>query len=163
MNLNIEFPKDILKVVFQMVSSLAIRVIANQNSFEIFISPQSEWPRSAKHWWQMTVRRKGTLGHCWWVWKLSSHPGNQSEEFPKLQNCLSYDPAYAQHTQQCTPQSRSTCSSVFTAVLFTIARKWRQTRCSSTEAWSCGAYTLQNTIQLWRSVNSWDVCVNGWS
>ena len=40
---------------------------------------------------------------------------------------------------------RSTCTPVFTAALFTIAKTWRQYKCSSADEWikPCFIYTLE--------------------
>ena len=40
---------------------------------------------------------------------------------------------------------RSTCTPLFTAVLFTIAKTWRQYKCSSTDEWIklCFIYTME--------------------
>jgi hypothetical protein len=44
-----------------------------------------------------------------------------------------------------------TCSTMFTAVLFIIARGWKELRCPSTFEWiqkKCGAFTQWSTTQL---------------
>ena len=81
---------------------------------------------------------KGTLLHCWreckllqplWkmVWRLLKKPGIKPP----------YDPAipllgiYPEETKI----EKDTCIPLFIAALFTIARKWKQPRCPSTDEW----------------------------
>ena len=50
---------------------------------------------------------------------------------------LSYNPAIPVlgiHTEETTTE-RNTCTSMFIAALFTIARIWKQSRCPSTDEW----------------------------
>ena len=81
---------------------------------------------------------KGMLLHCWWeckliqplwkkVWRVLKKPGIK----------LPYDPAtpllgiYPEETKI----ERDTCIPLFTAALFTIARTWKQPRCTLTAEW----------------------------
>ena len=65
---------------------------------------------------------------------------------------LPYDPAisllgiYAEETII----EKDTCTPIFTAALFTIARTWKQPTCPSTYEWikSCGSYTQCKITQL---------------
>ena len=55
----------------------------------------------------------------------------------KLKLELPYDPAIPQpgiHTEE-TRTERDTCTPVFITALFTIARTWKQPRCSLAEKW----------------------------
>ena len=55
----------------------------------------------------------------------------------KLEIELSYDPAIPMlgiHTKE-TRIERETCTPMFTAALFTIARTWKQPRCPSADEW----------------------------
>ena len=49
---------------------------------------------------------------------------------------------YQAYTQK-KPKLKDTCTPVFIAALFTIARTWKQPRCLSTDEWikKCGTYT----------------------
>ena len=81
---------------------------------------------------------KGTLLHCWWecklvqplwrtVWRLLKKLGIE----------LPYDPAnplLGIHSEE-TRIKRDTCTLMFTAELFTIARTWKQPGCPSTDEW----------------------------
>ena len=81
---------------------------------------------------------KGTLLHCWWeckliqplwktVWRLLKKLGIKPP----------YDPAipllgiYPEKTKT----EKDTCTAMFTAALFTIARTWKQPRCPLTDEW----------------------------
>jgi hypothetical protein len=49
---------------------------------------------------------------------------------------LPYDPLLGIYPKECdTGYSRGTCTSMFVAALFTIAKLWKQPRCPSTEKW----------------------------
>ena len=62
-----------------------------------------------------------------------------------------YDPAiphlsiYSEETQT----EKDTCTPMFIAVLFTIARTWKKPRCPLTDEWikNCGTYAQWNIIQ----------------
>ena len=69
----------------------------------------------------------------------------------KLGIKLPYDPAipllgiYTEGTKI----EKDTCIPLFIAALFTIARTWKQPRCTSTDEWikNCGTYTQWNITQ----------------
>ena len=88
-------------------------------------------------WWGCGER--GTILHCWWdckliqpLWKLIW------QILRKLEISLPEDPAilllgiYPKDALTC---KESTCSTVFIAALFIIARSWRLPRCLSMEEW----------------------------
>ena len=55
----------------------------------------------------------------------------------KLEIELPYDPAtplLGIHTEE-TKIEKDTCTPMFTAALFTVARTWKQSRCPSTDEW----------------------------
>jgi hypothetical protein len=74
-------------------------------------------------------REKGTLIHCWWktLWRL----------LKKLNIDLPYDPAIPLlgiHLKQGdSSYYKSTCTPIFIAALFIIAKLWKQPRCSTTD------------------------------
>ena len=80
---------------------------------------------------------KGTLLHCWWEWKLVKPLGRTLWRYlKKLYIELPYDPA--------TPLLgiypdkkflKKECTRMFTAALFTIAKTWKQSKCSLTDDW----------------------------
>jgi hypothetical protein len=81
---------------------------------------------------------KGTLIQCWWECKLVQPLWRKIWRLLKNLNIdLPYDPAIpllAIYTKDCdTGYSRGTCTPMFIAVLFTIAKLWKQPRCSNTD------------------------------
>ena len=81
---------------------------------------------------------KGTLLHCWWEWKLVQPQWRTVRRFlEKLEIELPYDPVIPLlgiHTEE-TRIERDTCTPMFIAALFTIARTWKQPRCPSADEW----------------------------
>ena len=81
---------------------------------------------------------KGTLLHCWWECKLVQPLWGTVWKFlKKLEIELPYNlamPLLGIHTKE-TRIERDTCTSMFTAALFTIARTWKQPRCPSADEW----------------------------
>ena len=81
---------------------------------------------------------KGNALHSWWECKLV-HPLWKSRwRFLKnLEIELSYDPAIPLlgiHTEE-TRSERDTCTTMFIAALFLIARTWKQPRRPSADEW----------------------------
>jgi hypothetical protein len=79
---------------------------------------------------------------CWWktIWRL----------LKKLNIDLPYDPAIPLlgiHPKECdSGYSRGTCTPMFIAVIFTIAKIWKQPRCLTTDEWikkMWNLYTMQ--------------------
>ena len=74
---------------------------------------------------------KGTLLHCWWECKLVEPLWRTVWRFlKKLEIKLPCDPAMpllGTHTEE-TRTERDTCTPMFIAALFTIARTWKQPR-----------------------------------
>jgi hypothetical protein len=83
---------------------------------------------------------KGTLIHCWWECKLVQPLWKKIWRLLKnLSIDLTYDPAIPLlgiYRKDCnTGYSKGTCTPMFIAVLFTIAKLWKQPRCPSTDEW----------------------------
>jgi hypothetical protein len=83
---------------------------------------------------------KGTLIHCWWECKLVQSLWKTIWRLlKKLTIDLPYDPAIPLlgiYPKECdSGYSRGTCTPVFIAMLFTIAKLWKQPRCPTTEKW----------------------------
>ena len=95
------------------------------------------------------VWRKGTLSHCWWQWKLVKPLWRIVWRFlKKLDIELPYDPAILVlgiHIEEIGIE-RDTCTPVFIAALFTIARMCKQSKYSSTEEW---------IRKMWYTTQSW--------
>ena len=81
---------------------------------------------------------KGTLLHCWWECKLTQTVWKTEWRFLKIQGIKApYDPAILLlgiHTEE-TKIEKDTCTPIFIAALFTIARTWKQLRCPLTDEW----------------------------
>ena len=82
--------------------------------------------------------KKGTLLHCWWECKLVQPLWRTVWRFlKKLKIELPYDPTIALlgiYLEKTIIQ-KDTCTTMFIATLFTIARTWKQHKCPSTEEW----------------------------
>ena len=81
---------------------------------------------------------KGILLHCWWECKLVQLLWRTVWRFlKKLEIKLAYNPAIPLldiHTTE-TGIERDTCTPIFIAALFTIARTWKQPRCPLADEW----------------------------
>ena len=81
---------------------------------------------------------KGTLLHCWWECKLIQPLWRTVWRFlKKLKIELLYDPAFPLlgiYPEKIIIQKES-CTTIFIAALFTIARTWKPPKCSSTDEW----------------------------
>ena len=92
---------------------------------------------------------KGTLLHCWWECKLIQPLWRTVWRFLiKLKIELPYDPAIPLLgiSPEKTIIQKDTCTPMFTAALFTIARSWKQPKCPSTDEWikkMCYTYTME--------------------
>ena len=78
------------------------------------------------------------LFHCWWECKLIQPLWKMAWRFlKKLGLKPPYDPAVPllDINPEETKNERDTCIPLFIAALFTIARTWKQPRCSSTDEW----------------------------
>ena len=84
------------------------------------------------------VWRNGNLLILFMGMQTSTAIMDNSVKIPKkLEIELPYDPAiplWGIHTEE-TRIERVTCSPMFTAALFTIARTWKQPRCPSADEW----------------------------
>ena len=87
--------------------------------------------------WRRCVE-KGTLSYCWWECKLVQPLWRTVWRFLKnLEIELPYDPAIPLlgiHTKE-TRIERDTCTPMFIAALFIIARTWKQPRRPSAKEW----------------------------
>ena len=83
-------------------------------------------------------RKKGTRLHCRWELKLVQPLWRTVWRFlKKLEIELPYDaatPLLGKHAKE-TRIERDTCTPMFIAALFTIARTWKQRRCPSADEW----------------------------
>jgi hypothetical protein len=94
---------------------------------------------------------RGTFLHCWWDCKLVKPLWKLVWLFLRILDIvLLEDPAilllgiYPEDAPTC---NKDTCSTVFIAALFIIARSWKEPRCPSTEEWiqkMWYIYTIEN-------------------
>ena len=81
---------------------------------------------------------KGTLLHCWWECKLIQRLWRIVWRFLKILKIeLPYGPAIPLlgiYPEKTIIQKES-CTTIFTAALFTIARTWNQPKCPLTDEW----------------------------
>ena len=108
--------------------------------------------------WQGCGKR-GTLIHCWWDCKLVQLLWKSVLQFlRKFGTVLTEEPAipllckYPKYAPTC---NKDTCSTMFIAALFIIARSWKEPRCPSTEEWiqKYGTFTQWSTTQLLKGMN----------
>ena len=77
----------------------------------------------------------------------------QRDSLKKLEIELPYDPAITllgRHIEE-TRIERDTCTPVFTAALFTIARTWKQPRCLSADKWIRKLWYIQ-TMEYYSAI-----------
>jgi hypothetical protein len=106
-------------------------------------------------------REGGTLLHCWWACKLVQPLWKLVWLFlRKLNIVLPEDPAipllgiYPEDDPTC---NKDTCSTMFIAALFIIARSWKEPRSPSTEAWIQKMryiYTMEYYSAIKKTMNS---------
>ena len=81
---------------------------------------------------------RGTLLHCWWECKLIQPLWRTVWRFlKKVEIELPYDPAIpllGMYPEKTIIQKES-CTTMFIAALFTIARTWKQPKCPLTDEW----------------------------
>jgi hypothetical protein len=82
---------------------------------------------------------RGTLLHCWWDCKLVQPLWKPLWLFLRRPDIvLSEDPAIlllAIYPEDVPTGNKDTCSTIFIAALFIIARSCKEPKCSSTEEW----------------------------
>ena len=82
---------------------------------------------------------RGTLLHCWWDCKLVQSLWKSVWQFlRKLDIVLLVNPAIPLlgiYPEEVPTSNKDTCSTMFKAALFIIARSWKEPRCPSTEEW----------------------------
>ena len=100
---------------------------------------------------------KGTLLHCWWVSKLAQRLWRTVWRYLRnLHTELPYDPAIPRLGiyPNKTLLKRDTCARMFIAALFTIARTWKQPKCSSTDDWIRKRWYIQHTMEYHSAIKT---------
>ena len=112
---------------------------------------------------------KGTLLHCWWECKLIQTLCRTKWKFlKKLKIELPYDPAIPvlDIYPDKTIIQKESCTTIFTAALFTIARTWMQPKCSSTDECRkkmCHIYTMEYYSAIKKEWNNNHLQQHGWT
>jgi hypothetical protein len=120
---------------------MAIKEMQIKTTLRFYLTPvRIAIIKNNNNWCWQGCGKKGTLVHCWWeckvlqllwktIWRL----------LKKLSIDLPYDPAIPLlgiYPKKCNSgYSRGTCTPMFIAVLFTIAKLWKQPRCPTTDQW----------------------------
>ena len=102
-------------------------------------------------------REKGTLLHCWWECELVKPLWRTVWRFLKnLKIELLYDPAIPRWGIYLEKHMvrRDTCTPMFIAALFTIAKIWKQPECPSTEEWIKGNVVYIYTMEYYSVIKN---------
>ena len=97
---------------------------------------------------------KGMLLHCWWEFKLTQPLWKMLRRFLKTLGIKPpYDPTipllgmYPEETKIV----KDTCTPLFIAALFTIAKTWQQARCPLTDEWIKKLWYI-NTMEYYSAI-----------
>uniref|UniRef100_A0A8I5NH88 Uncharacterized protein n=1 Tax=Papio anubis TaxID=9555 RepID=A0A8I5NH88_PAPAN len=101
----------------------------------------------------------GTLLHCWWDCELVQPLWKTAWRFLKgLELEIPYDPAipllgiYPKDYKSCC--YKDTCTRMFIAALFTIAKTWNQPKCPSVTDWIKKMWHIEGGGARWPNRNS---------
>jgi hypothetical protein len=122
-------------------TSLIIREIQIKTTLRFYLTPVRMFKiknSGDSRCWQRCGER-GTLLHCWWNCKLLQPLWKSVWRFlRKLDIGLQGDaaiPLLGIYPEDVPTYNKDTCSTMFIAALFIIARSWKEPRCTSTEEW----------------------------
>jgi len=89
--------------------------------------------------------------YCWWQCKLVQTLWRAGWWFLKNYKeryCMRLQSHFWAYIQKKNMVRKDTCTPMFIAALFTIAKTWKQTKCPSTEEWikRCGVYIYSGIL-----------------
>jgi hypothetical protein len=122
-------------------TSLIIREIQTKTTLRFHLTPvrMAKIKNSSDSRWWWGCGERGTLLHCWWDCKLVQPLCKSVQRFfRKLDIVLPEVPAIPLlgiYPVEVPIVNKNTCSTMFIAALFIIARSWKEARCPSTEEW----------------------------
>ena len=108
---------------------------------------------------------KGTLLHCWWECKLVQTLQRTVWHFlKKLKTELPCDPAIPLLGMYLEKNMvpNDTCTPMFTAALFTIAKTWKQPKCPPTEEWIKKMWH-KYTMEYYSAIKKCHLQQHGWT
>ena len=133
---------------------------ANQTTLRFYLTPvrMAKIKNSGDSRCWRGCGERGTLLHCWWDCRLVQPLWKSVWRFlRKLDIVLPEDPAipllgiYPEDVPTC---NKDTCSTMFIAALFIIARSWKQPRCPSTDDWKCFKFSCYLSSFLFHAIFS---------
>ena len=136
-----------LHIIREMQSKTTMRYYLTLVRMAIF-------EKSTNNKYQTGCRAKGTFLYCWWECKLVQPLWKTLWRFlKKLKIELAYDlviPLLCKYPDK-TMVLKDTCSPLFIAALFTIAKTWKQPKCPSTDKWTkkiCYIHTMEYHLAI---------------
>jgi hypothetical protein len=122
-------------------TSLIIREMQIKATLRFYLTPvrMAKIKNSGESRYWQGCRERGTLLHCWWGCKLVQPLWKSVWSFlRKLDIVLLLNPAITLlgiYPEDVPTGNKNTCSTMFIAALFIVARSWKEPRCPSTEEW----------------------------
>jgi hypothetical protein len=133
-------------------TSLIIRVMQIKTTLRFHLTPfrMAKIKNSGDSRCWRGCGERGTVLNCWWDCKLVQPVWKSVWRFlRKLDTILPKDPAIpllAKYPEEVPTGNKNTCSTMFIAALFIIARSWKEPRCPSTEEWIQKMWYIYTTV-----------------